>query len=121
MSLYCSWISEALVAVKGLITNRSFYVKEKQRLDPYKVGIIAGCDAFSTNDYVVLVRQNNKPAKVRGMNSDIFQSVRVILGDEVDSIYGESNYFASDLGYPLSSDLWSEHQKKWYGKCHSEQ
>ena len=90
-----------------------------QQLDPYLVGRVAGPAAFSSGDYVVLTKENNTPAKVRCRNDDIAQSIKVILGDESDSVYAQANYFAADLGYPLSQELWSEHQKLWYKNCHS--
>jgi len=76
-------------------------------IDPYLMGKLLGPRAFSAGDYVVITKESNSPAKVRCRNQDIAQSIRVILGDESDSCYGETNYFAYDLGYPLTTELWS--------------
>ena len=102
--------------------NESFKENTNLQLDPYLIGKIVGGAAFSSGDYVVIVKQGkNYPAKVRCRNDDLAQSVKVILGDETDSIYGFANYFGDDLGYPLHRKLWSEHQKLWYEKCHQEE
>ncbi len=90
-------------------------------LDPYLVGRIAGSRAFATGDWVVLLKCDNVPAKVRRDPSDFPGAVRVILGNQSDAVYGETCYFASDLGYPLSKNLWSENQLNWYQKCHKEE
>ena len=74
-------------------------------LDPYLVGEVAGPAAFSPGDYVILTNNRNAPAKVRCRNDDILQSIRVILGDESDIMYAEANYYAADLGYPLTSGV----------------
>lgn len=85
-------------------------------LDPYKVGYVAGPAAFSAKDYVVLVADGNIPARVLCRNNDPSQSIRIILRNDRD-MYKALNYRAADLGYPLSKDLWSAHQKEWYQRC----
>jgi hypothetical protein len=90
-------------------------------LDPYLVGRIAGSVAFATGDWVVLRRCENKPAKVRRDPYDFPGAVRVIPGNPSDGMYAETCYCASDLGYPLSKDLWSKSQARWYQKCHEDE
>jgi hypothetical protein len=101
--------------------KRFVKIKESlEPLDPYLVGTICGPAAFVTDDWVVLRLSENKPAKVRRDPSDFPGAVRVILGNPSDGMYAETCYCASDLGYPLSKDLWSNSQVDWYRKCHEE-
>jgi hypothetical protein len=91
--------------------------QKQEPLDPVLVGAVCGPAAFATNDWVILRLCENKPAKVRRDSSDPPRSVRVILGDRSDSVYGETCYYACDLGYPLSKDLWSDSQIEWYERA----
>jgi hypothetical protein len=102
--------------------KRLVKIKESpEPLDPYLVGRIAGPAAFATDDWVVLRLCENKPARVRRDPSDFPGAVRVILGNPSDGMYAETCYCASDLGYPLSKDLWSQSQLEWYQKCHEDE
>jgi hypothetical protein len=104
--------------LKRLLNNQK---PECEPLDPHLVGRIAGPAAFATDDWVVLLECDNVPAKVRRDSSDFPGAVRVILGNPSDGMYAETCYCPSDLGYPLSKDLWSKHQIEWYRKCHEDE
>lgn len=103
--------------LKQLMNNQK---SECEPLDPYLVGAICGPAAFATDDWVVLRKCENKPAKVRVDPSDFPGAVRVILGDPSDNVYGETCCHACDLGYPLDKNFWSHSQIEWYRKCHEE-
>jgi hypothetical protein len=103
-------------AIKLLI-NRVLRTEEK-RLNPYLVGETVGPSAFSAGDWVVIRASDNAPAKVK--NIEGIGVVRVILGYESESLYGETCYFANDLGYPLSEELWSASQENCYRDCHTQ-
>jgi hypothetical protein len=104
-----------------LLNPLSPSIKIPKLLDPYLVGAICGSEAFITDDWVVLRKFENRPAKVRLDRNDLLSVVRVILGDRSDEMYGSTSYFPSDLGYPLNSNLWSQSQANWYRKCHEEE
>jgi hypothetical protein len=104
--------------LKRFVNNQK---PECKPLDPHLVGRIAGPAAFATDDWVVLLKGGNVPARVRRDSSDFPGAVRVILGNPSDGMYAETCYCASDLGYPLSKDLWSKSQLEWYQKCHEDE
>ncbi len=89
-----------------------FSTKQEPDIDPYQVGSLIGPRAFTAGDWVVIIPSSNRPAKVR--RRELTGAIRVILGNESDAVYGETCYYASELGYPLSIDLWSESQKRRY-------
>lgn len=97
--------------------SKIFQIKQNI-LDPYLVGETVGPSAFSAGDWVIIRSSDNAPAKVKGIEA--IGAVRVILGYESNSVHGETCYYASELGYPLSKDLWSTTQENCYRDCHTE-
>ena len=89
-----------------------FSVNQQPDIDPYQIGSLIGPRAFTAGDWVVIIPSSNRPAKVRCR--ELTGAIRVILGNESDAVYGEICHYASELGYPLNKDLWSESQKRCY-------